>query len=418
MYRLLALIFLSSFLCKGQQDDNATYLIWTPEFLIGQSAPSNENFPDRSPQLQAAVNLGWSQAYNQQEWARRLKGPRTGLQFAFTDYGNGSELGRSYSLMPSVDFTGFNSSRIRFFTAMGVSYFDTKYDPVTNPNNQAITTDLVWSFRASGHYVLVQGERTDWRVGLVYDHHSNGHTRLPNQGFNSFLFSLGADVHPTASRPELQDGNWAPLKRSRYSFAALRAGYGINVLSIPEPFNDKKAVYSITAEYGQVYNNTFKWSAGVFYRFYQHYYDYIADNESLVQDGREFDEFKTAPGWNASNISIFGSGEVLLNHVGIEVVIGVNLHKPAYKIDWRINQGWDNTPRDIPDFWQLGEFDTKYRLKQTIATRMGLKYYLWSTATPRSGNLFIGAHINANLGQADYTELSLGYVYNFNFAER
>jgi hypothetical protein len=189
-------------------------------------------------------------------------------------------------------------------------------------------------------------------------------------------------------------------------------------LSIPEPFNDKKAVYSLTAEYGQVYNNTFKWSAGVFYRFYQHYYDYIADNESLVQDGREFDEFKTAPGWNASNISIFGSGEVLLNHVGIEVAIGINLHKPAYKIDWRINQGWDNTPRDIPDFWQLGEFDTKYRLKQTIATRMGLKYYLWSTATPRSGNLFIGAHINANLGQADYTELSLGYVYNFNFVKR
>ncbi len=37
--------------------------------------------------------------------------------------------------------------------------------------------------------------------------------------------------------------------------------------------------------------------------------------------------------------------------------------------------------------------------------------------SPKS-NIFIACHINANLGQADFTELSLGYVHRFKFKEK
>ena len=82
-------------------------------------------------------------------------------------------------------------------------------------------------------------------------------------------------------------------------------------------------------------------------------------------------------------------------------------------MDWRINEGWDYPPREIPDNWVFGEYSTKYHLKQLISARMGLKYYLFGTDGVPKHNLFVGAHINANLGQADFTELSLGYVYRF-----
>ena len=49
---------------------------------------------------------------------------------------------------------------------------------------------------------------------------------------------------------------------------------------------------------------------------------------------------------------------------------------------------------------------------------MGLKYYLIGTTKVPKNNLYLGFHINANLGQADFTELSLGYVYSFNFMNR
>lgn len=49
---------------------------------------------------------------------------------------------------------------------------------------------------------------------------------------------------------------------------------------------------------------------------------------------------------------------------------------------------------------------------------MRLKYYLWSTNNAPKHNTFIGAHINANIGQADFTELSFRYVYRFNMKEK
>ena len=89
------------------------------------------------------------------------------------------------------------------------------------------------------------------------------------------------------------------------------------------------------------------------------------------------------------------------------------MFKPAYKIDWRINEGWDNAPRDIPGNWVYGEFTTKYQLKQIVYSRLGLKYYLLGTDQVPTHNIYVGAHINANLGQADFSEVSLGYTYSF-----
>ena len=103
----------------------------------------------------------------------------------------------------------------------------------------------------------------------------------------------------------------------------------------------------------------------------------------------------------------------MLNHIGIDLQLGFNLHKPAYKIDWRINQGWSYIPKEIPPSAVLGEFDTKFRIKHLISTRMGMKYYLVGMDKKPRNNVFLGFHINANGGQADFTELSLGYVYHF-----
>ncbi len=106
----------------------------------------------------------------------------------------------------------------------------------------------------------------------------------------------------------------------------------------------------------------------------------------------------------------------MLNHFGVNLQIGFNIHKPAYNIDWRINQGWDVVPREIPENSAivLGDFGTKFKLKKLISSRLGLKYYLIGTRKAPKHNVFFGASINSNLGQADFTELSLGYVHSFN----
>jgi hypothetical protein len=124
------------------------------------------------------------------------------------------------------------------------------------------------------------------------------------------------------------------------------------------------------------------------------------------------------PVYYATNIGVNVSAEILMNHVSVNLQIGLNLHKPAYKMEWRINKGWENTPREIPDGWVLGNFDGFYKFKELFSGRLGLKYYLLGTKTRPKNNVFIAAHINSNLGQADFSEISLGYVHSFRFREK
>lgn len=419
--KLTYIVFIFTVALFSQQTETATTknFVFTPELLAGITAEANSNFPEHSFQKQLLFSFGWEQEGNTQEWAQRLKGPRTGLSLGLADFGNSDSLGIAISAMPFIEFNAFGKKNLKIVVGTGASYFNKKYHAETNPNNQAVTTDLTWSFRMFMHYQIITTKALHWRLGGGFFHHSNGHTKLPNQGYNSFLVSLSADIRNTTKElPSLLPKD--TFNKTRYSYVSFRSGYGINVLGKPEEFNKKKDVYSLAGTVGRVYNHTFKVGLGFYYRFYQHYYDYINENESLVQDGREFDYFRESPWRYATNFGVSINGEVLLNHFGIDLQLGINLHKPAYAIDWRINQGWSVVPREIPEVSNivLGELDSKYKLKKTISSRMGLNYYLFGTKEAPKNNVFVGFHINSNLGQADFTELSLGYIHNFGYTTK
>ena len=401
------------FTANGQENESSwrtNARILNPEFLVGQTFESNSNFPDTGLQYQFVMNFGMNNANNPQQWAQRLKAPVTGLSLGLTNFGNRDSLGLAVSVIPYVHFRLFNNDKFTARVGMGGSYHTDIFDATKNPNNQAVTTDITWAFRTAFYYRFLQTTITDWHFGINYSHHSNGHTRLLNQGYNSVLASVSVAFH----EPEfelLPEGSLPTYDKSTQNYISLRYGQGFNVLALA--INDQRSVYNFAGEFGRVYNNTFKLGIGFGYRLYKHYYDYIKNNESLVQDGREFDFFKEDPWRYASNFAITFNGEFLLNHIGLDLQLGVNLHKPGYQIDWRLNEGWDNTPREVPESWQLGEFNSKYQIKKLISSRLGLKYYLIGNEKSPRHNVFLGAHLQANLGQADFTEFSIGYVYQW-----
>lgn len=384
--------------------------VFMPELLLGYTAESNDGFPDTGLQYQLITNFGRDHRDNPQQWAQRLNKPRTGLSLGLTNFGNLDSLGLAFTVLPYIEFNLFKNKRLKSLVGFGGSYFTEQFDPMTNPKNQAVTTDLTWAFRAHFYYQVLKTNNTVWNLGFGYSHHSNGHTRLLNQGYNSFVAGLSVELR----RPEFfNTPAIAPVEyqKTTQNYISLRYGHGFNVLALA--INDQRPVYSLAAEFGRVYNNTFKLGIGFAYRLYGHYYDYIKNDESLVQDGREFDFFKEDPWRYGTNFAITVNGEFLLNHIGLDLQLGFNLHKPGYQIDWRLNEGWDNTPRVVPETWILGEFNSKYELKKLISSRLGLKYYLIGNEKAPAHNVFIGAHLQANLGQADFTEVSIGYVYQW-----
>lgn len=408
-------LFLS--LCSFGQTDNdwkKEAFTFTPEFLIGKTMKANKGFPETELQKQIVFNFGWYHAQNPQQWAQRIKGAKTGLSLGVTDFGDLDTLGLGFTALPFIEFNAFGKERWKVFTGLGASYFSKKFNSETNPKNRAVTTDVTWAFRLYLYYRFLSAKNVDWRTGIGYSHHSNGHMRLMNQGFNSFLISLSADIkNPFKHSVNLQKPTISNNPSTEYEYLAIRTGLGQNVFALA--FNEPKNVYTIAGEYGRVYNNTFKVGIGFYYRFYQNYYDYIQGNESLVRTGREFDYFHYKPWYYSSNLGISLHGEVILNHIGIDLQFGYNLYKPGYKLEWRINEGWENTPREIPESWVLGELNGEYKMKHRISTRLGLKYYLIGMEKTPKNNLYLGAHLNSNFSQADFCELSLGYTHNLGF---
>jgi hypothetical protein len=228
-------------------------------------------------------------------------------------------------------------------------------------------------------------QNKDIRVGIGYRHSSNGHTQLPNYGLNSAVISVS--VIPKELKTSMLSKQKAV--KSRTPFVIARTGLGFHELgSSTSPVGgEKKLVFSQSIGFGFTFKEHFRWYAGFGTRHYQHYADSIANSPELQ-------ELNVHP-----NNHFFMMGiEYLIYHVGISIEGGINLSKPFY---YHFAEEYENTE------------SIKYTLKKIFPSRMGLKLYLINTAKKPKHNLYISAHINANFGQADFSEASLGYVYNF-----
>ena len=390
--------------------DQNNHIFIIPELLVGKTMEANTDFPESKLQKGIFLSLGTS-SNSEKDWSRILGFPRVGFTIGFTDFGNLDKIGYAYTLMPFVEFDLLKKKKLLSLSVgMGGAYIDTKYDPELNPFNLAVTTDINWAFRSFVYYNLYASKTIDWRAGLGYAHFSNGHTRLPNQGLNSFLVSISSSIYPNRTIVSPQKLN-TEIKNYSGSgietFLETRFGIGQNVLS--RVYNDKKEVFSAAISGGKIINSTFKFSFGGYYRFYEQYYDHIVNEGRLINE--QVPHFKENPYRYATNFGLFIGAELLMGHFGAEFNIGANLYKPFYEIDWQLSQGFYANG----DYVKLGELDSYYEIKKTISSRLGMRYYVLNTSNHPKHNFFIAAHINANLGQADFSEFSLGYIGQLNY---
>jgi hypothetical protein len=423
---ITSILLVATIFGHAQQKDTIPYRsnFTTTELLLGTTLPSNKGFPETGLQKSISLHFGKYQLKNTEEWAYRLKYPTTGMSFAITDYANKEYIGYSASMMPFIEFGMFKKKikGLNFNVSLGVSYFTKSYTGTTfslnNPienNNNAVSTKVTWSLKSFFYYDFLRSNNNNWRLGVGYFHHSNGHTKFPNQGLNSFLFSVSKQSNydlSTTRKTKGQKKQAIKFEDNLQQFFTIRTGAGLNFLS--EQFNDRKGVFTAAPSYGIIFNNTFKVGIGCFYRFYEHYYHYINNNEELIVT--QYPHFQLNPVKYSSSLGLFFSGEIFLGNIGMEFDIGYNLYKPFYEVDWKLNGFyWDfiNEDGTVETRFVEREITSVYHLKHAILFRAGLKYYLINTNNNPKSNIFIGVHINTNLGQADFTELNVGYVHRF-----
>lgn len=419
LFRYALCIFCALELHAQNKASPKSDLFYNAEIYVGQTLEANTDFPKTSPQTGTIFSMGSLNKNNEAAWVDQLGQPKSGLSLSYTNFGNTAKLGRAYSFIPYLEFGLFKKKTDNLNLAIGVggAYIDTQFSNESNPYNRAISTKMNWAFRSVLYYNVLESSKMNWRLGLGYFHHSNGHTRLPNQGLNSLLFSVSAMIpSQNDAKHSLSDSEKKHKERSKQIFINFQTGIGQNVLT--ELDITKREVYTITASAGTILNKAFKFGGGMYYRFLESYHDYIKNDGELIEE--QVPHFKDSPYKYATNFGFFGSAELLLSHVGFEWNIGYNVYKPFYKIDYQINQGYSYYDGKKTVFYvaELDELDWYYEVKHAVSSKLGLKYYVFNTNNSPRNNVFIGVYINANLGQADFTELSLGYAYRFKLKQR
>lgn len=125
---------------------------------------------------------------------------------------------------------------------------------------------------------------------------------------------------------------------------------------------------------------------GLIYRYYPMYYTFL-------QNQKVFDSKLTL---RSSAFIVFMGADFLLGHFAISLEAGVNVYKPVF-------QSFDA-------FYEKST-PINFYTKKYLATRFGLNYYILDPYLHPRNNVFVGAYVSANSGQAEFLELNLGYVW-------
>ncbi len=388
IYATLSIVLVAT-IGKAQTDTLKSHRSFfvEPEILGGRIVPNYQGYPPSGPRETVDINIGSSNVDDKQ-WAKYYNHPDIGLLFSYTLLGNPGVWGNEADVMT---FISFNTTRrqkrtwhIKF--GLGASYFTKHYDSVTNPTNLAIGATFTWAFRMFAYRSLYVNKNINLRLCGGYCHSSDGHTQLPNFGLNSAVLGLSMQFNTSHPDPDFVYPEKVKDSTLPIEFLQLRTGIGMHERGSPiGPVGGAKyEVYSAALSGGVILKKHLKLRTGFTYRNYEKLIDYTGQPYTY---------------WQASNIFFSIGCEWLVGHIGMDVETGINIYKPFYYDFYKRYEGSTTT--------------AMYFLKSAFPLRLGLNYYFIDPMKNTRCNVFFGANIDANFGQADFSELSLGYSFRF-----
>lgn len=150
--------------------------------------------------------------YGKHRWERDYSYPLIGVTAWYSGLGNSPYLGKSYALMPFINFPLYRHKEFMagFRLALGVGYLTRPFDRLENYKNLAIgshlnaAVNLMFEARYTlNYYLTLTG-------AISLQHFSNGSLKLPNYGLNIPTLSVGASLRPFKANKNIDDRFYAP----------------------------------------------------------------------------------------------------------------------------------------------------------------------------------------------------------------
>jgi hypothetical protein len=164
-------------------------------------------FAVKGPTIGADINFKF-QTFGKKDWQQWRNFPHFGISAAWFRFGNNSILGNAFTICPNITTTIFKGKKWKghFQVGTGIAYLTKKYNPVSNPENNAIGSSITASMLMKFYVARQINSNLKFHAGLSLNHFSNGGSRLPNYGLNVPALMLSLNYSPE------------PLQKSDFTF--------------------------------------------------------------------------------------------------------------------------------------------------------------------------------------------------------
>lgn len=328
------------------------------------------------------------QTNGRKEWQQIFGFPEVGCSIFYGSLGNSMNLGNILCVVPNITFNTLNPHWYapRTSLGLGLAYFNKPYNRNTDSTNSYIGAPITAMAYVKVYLQTKLSDHLLITAGIMLSHCSDGHYQVPNVGLNMFSLFVGIN-YSTKIYPYHFEKRTLDVPKSKIKLN-VRTGVGVHVLAqtLGPTGTPKYAIYSndiyLSKRYGMVSNL----HAGFEINQFNSYYNYIVAN----------DYFSNQQKLKSTVVTCFIAHELMIGRFSILTQIGVNLYNPFY--DNYINM-------------YKSEQGIQTDLKKIFATRLGVHYYFFDPKYCTRNNIFIGAYVKANLGQADFICTQLGFVF-------
>lgn len=343
----------------------------------------------------------YQHTFGRNEWEAVYNYPYIGFTFYHANFGVnfennqevGNALGSVFALYPFINYplNPNENSQLTFKLGVGLGYLTKPFDNFDNYQNFSIGSHFNAAVNLSFEYRQRITPRLMSVASIGLTHFSNGSTKLPNYGLNTFSAAWGLAYYLRKPRISL-----TPASRPEY-----------------QPFEfDHKHWFCVDVDYSIGFKNVSQTLGGDstrFYRVHELSTYFLAQFTQYSRAGASFsvaldlsdqtlpDHFRDANGLHVKRFNVVtGQNEIYdittlqMAKLNIGICYVMNMDRLAYYFEF----GWHLRYNRITDF-----------SKGNVYEKLKLRYRLYN-------NLYANLSLMTHFGRADYLCFGIGYRFN------
>lgn len=190
----------------------------------------------------------YQNTYGKNEWEPNYNYPYIGATFYYSNLGGFEELGNVFALYPFINYplNRNEKSQLTFKLGVGLAYLTKHFDPYDNYYNFSIGSHINAAVNLSFEYRQRITSRLMSVASIGLTHFSNGSTKLPNYGLNTFSAAIGLAYYLRKPRLNLTPAvrpEYYPFEFDKKKWLSFDLNYGIGFKNVSQTLGGDSTYY-------------------------------------------------------------------------------------------------------------------------------------------------------------------------------